>query len=156
MSKLSLLFVVALAPIAATACGTSEAASEPSDPATATKASTSTDDLYDLCIESFTRNRTCTAEYIPALVDARARHDKPAGITQAVAEDRAGVIAQANAEWAEDGKDENIAATCTRMKAAPPSPMMEDAAGVIRGCLQQADCAGWVACSMPVVEPTLK
>lgn len=156
MSKLSLLFVVALAPFGAAACGTSEASTEPSDPAAATKASTSSDDLYDLCIESFTRNRTCTAEYIPALVDARARNDKPAGITAAVAEDRDGVIAQANTEWAEDGKDENIAATCTRMKQAPPNLMMEDAAGVIRGCLQQADCAGWVSCSIPVIEPTLK
>jgi hypothetical protein len=102
-----------------------------------------------------TRARTCTSDYIPALVDARARQDKPAGIAAEVAKDRDGVIAQANVEWAEDSKDENIAAMCQHL-AGNPSPEMQADADTIKGCLAAASCSDYTACSMPVFEKKLR
>ena len=57
---------------------------------------------HDLCVAFITHARTCTDQYIPALVDARAAADMPAGIKAEVAKDRDGVIAQAKQEWATD------------------------------------------------------
>ena len=109
MSRFALL---PLSLLVYTACASSEAA--PSQTAKAQPAS-STGDYQSVCVDSMTRNRTCTDDYIPALVDSRARMDKPAGIAEAVKTDRAGVIAKAKEEWASDSTDENIARNCQAM-----------------------------------------
>src|SRR5689334_16952529 len=98
----------------AAACSASEAA--PASPgAPAQKASTP--DPQATCVELMTRNRVCTEDFIPALVDARVKYDNPPGIKDQVAKDRDAVIAQAKAEWAEDSKDAAIAEHCKEMAA---------------------------------------
>ena len=89
-----LALVLALSSFAA-ACTSSDAAPAPQDPATTAKpaAAPSEAELHALCVEVMTRMRTCTDQYIPSLVDARARADKPAGIAAEVAKDRDAVIA---------------------------------------------------------------
>jgi hypothetical protein len=146
----SLIVALALAPLAITACASSEAAPPPaSTPAPA--AASSSGDYQSLCVESMTKNRTCTAEYIPALVDSRAKIDKPPGIAESVKADRDGVIAKAMEEWAEDSKDENIARNC-QMLTEHMDDSAKPAADGIRGCLAQQDCNAYVACAMPVFE----
>jgi len=129
--------------LSAAACGsTSDAA-----PATARAQAP---DPTATCVEVMTRNRTCTDDYIPALVDARARHDVPAGITAAVAADRAAVITEALGEWAEDSKDPAIASMCQQMaRSGAAAPADVETAPACR-----AQTAWWpyVACVMPVFE----
>ena len=111
----------------------------------------STGDDQKLCVEAFTHNRTCTAEYIPALVDTRAKLDIPKGMTEKVKQDRAGVIAKANEEWAQDSTDENIASHCQQMTAH----MTEEARALgseVRACLPETNCTAYVACIEKVEE----
>jgi hypothetical protein len=99
------------------------------------------------CIKVFTKARECTSDYIPALVDSRARHDVPAGIAEAVKKDRAAVIAEAMKEWETDSTDASIAATCDKIGGE-----VEAEAGTANACLAKADCAGFTACVMPLFE----
>jgi hypothetical protein len=139
--------------LAGAACSASEAAApapaSPATPATAQAQPASTD-AKAVCVELFTRNRTCTAQYIPALVDLRAKYDVPAGITAEVAANRAAVIAQANEEWATDSTDAAIDAQCTKM-VANLTPADQAALGV-QDCLAQTDCDAYTACVMPHFE----
>jgi hypothetical protein len=144
--------LIALSLLVYSACASSEASTMPPPakpaPAAAQPASTA-DDPQALCVQAFTHNRTCTAEYIPALVDTRAKLDLPPGMADMVKQDRAGVIAKANAEWAEDSKDENIARHCTQMTANLPAEalsLMDE----VRACQTQTDCTAYVACIEPV------
>ena len=124
-----------------TACATT------ADPAPTAR----TDDAKTTCVEVMTRNRTCTDDFIPALVDARARADKPAGIREAVAADRAAVIAEAKQEWANDSKDEAIAPHCEAMAAHIETPDFEAA----EACLAKDACGEYVACVTPIFEKHL-
>jgi hypothetical protein len=101
-----------------------------------------------VCVETMTRSRTCTTEFIPALVDLRAKHNNPEGIADAVKADRNAVISQALTEWATDSKDEAIARKCPQMASAMPDADVAAA----KDCLAVADCAGFVACVMPQIE----
>lgn len=146
----SLCLVPVLALLLVPACSASDAAAPPPvAPSQAQPASAG--DAQATCVEVFTRNRTCTAQYIPALVDLRAKHDVPAGIAAEVASNRAQVIAQANEEWAIDGTDEAIAATCTKIAASLTEADQADLGGV-QACLSNADCAAYTACVMPYFE----
>ena len=144
----SLIAALAFAPLAIAACASSEAA-----PAQTTKTSTSSlaSEAQQLCVETMTKNRTCTDDYIPSLVDTRAKLDKPPGIAEEVKADRAGVIAKAKAEWAEDSKDENIARHCQAMTehmTDAAKPMMDQ----LRACLAKDACGDYVPCVQPVFE----
>jgi hypothetical protein len=138
MTQLSRLVLCLSLPLAA--CST------PSEAAPAAKRSAG----QQICVDVFTRARSCTPQYVPALVDARARLDRPAGIAARVRADRAAVIAEAMTEWKVDSTDAAIAATCELLTAA--------AAGVdhARSCLAQDDCAAFVSCLTPVVEHQLR
>ena len=140
VSLAHVLFVLALSPLAV-ACAVSDAAPASSAP-TAQPASAAP----DLCVQAMTRARTCTAQWIPALVDARAGLDAPAGIAAAVHDDRAGVIAAANTEWATDSQDANIGAACSHMDTTITTADRTDTAS----CLATASCDAYVACEMPV------
>ncbi len=140
--------LIALSLVVFAACGSSKPAATTTAP---TKTEDSTADDQKLCVETFTHNRTCTTEYIPALVDTRAKLDLPPGIAAQVKEDRAGVIAKANAEWAADSTDASIASHCTQMTAHMTDDARALEAGV-RGCLMKPDCAAYVACISPVEE----
>ena len=132
-------------------CDSHEAKPAPNAPKVVEPATTSDDKA--LCVEVLTRARTCTDDYIPALVDSRAKIDKPAGIAAEVKVDRAGVIAKAKQEWAEDSKDAAISANCDRMSAtmAPEDRAQADA---VRACIAK-DCAAFASCIMPIFEKHL-
>jgi hypothetical protein len=97
------------------------------------------------------RARACTAQWIPALVDARAKLDVPAGIAASVASDRAGVIAQANTEWATDSQDAHIQMACLHIAASETASDRATSAS----CLAKTSCDDFVACEIPVVAPHL-
>ena len=144
-------FIAALlfAPLAIAACASSEAA--PPRTESARPSSSFVSEAQQLCVETMTKNRTCTDEYIPSLVDTRAKMDKPPGIAEKVKADRDGVIAQAKAEWAEDSKDENIARNCQAMTehmTEDAKPMMDQ----LRACLAKDACGDYVPCVQPVFE----
>jgi hypothetical protein len=144
MSKLSLILLASLAPLAAACGSTSDAAPAPAKP-------TAADDSRATCITVMERNRACTDDYIPALVDARARHDNPRGIAEAVKTDRDAVIAEARGEWAEDSKDEAIGRTCDAMI----QQIQRVGAGDLetsRGCLAREACGDYVSCVLPQFE----
>jgi len=132
------------------ACGTSDAAG-PAPVAPRTAQAASTGDAKAVCVDVFTRSRTCTDQYIPALVDARARYDKPAGAAAAVAADRDGVIAQAKTEWATDSQPAAIDAMCTQVAGSLTDADRADLDGV-ETCLAAQDCAAYTACIMPYFE----
>ncbi|HWO21959.1 MAG TPA: hypothetical protein VNO30_24525 [Kofleriaceae bacterium] len=154
-SVLSSALVAAVA-LLAPACSTSDAAGPaPAAPAQtqaqAQPASSGTGNAKDVCVAVFTHNRTCTAQYIPALVDLRAKYDVPAGIAAEVAAHRDQVIAQANEEWAVDSTAQAIDATCTKITANAGPKDHSDMAG-IQQCLTIQDCAAYTACVMPYFE----
>lgn len=142
-SLASLVLAVALAP----ACG-----SKPASTTTATGPSKmNAPDYQAMCVEVMTKNRTCTDAFLPALVDARARHDVPAGIAEKVKQDRDGVIAMAREEWKTDSTDEAIGTTCTRLVGSLDDAGRADAEGA-HACVAQADCAAYTACAVPYFE----
>ncbi|HSD86589.1 MAG TPA: hypothetical protein VLB44_03710 [Kofleriaceae bacterium] len=144
----SFLLVLALAPLAACASDTAQAKPAPASSTNATRAST--DDPKALCVQTFTRARECTSDYIPALVDTRAKHDMPPGIAEQVKKDRDAVIKEAMDEWTNDSKDEAIAATCDKMSAdVGKDPEMVATA---KDCLAKPDCGAFSTCSMQLFE----
>jgi len=145
--SLSLALALALAPLAA--CGTTEAS--PAKEQSAPKAAPASTDAQAVCVQLFTRNRECTDDYIPALVDLRAKVDKPAGIADKVKTDRNAIIAQAKTEWANDSTDQAIAATCAQVTANPTESDKADA-GSLQACMAEETCAGHTACVMPYFE----
>jgi hypothetical protein len=135
--------------LAATGCETHEASAAPT--ATPHQAASPASDDQALCVQLQTRARDCTDAYIPALVDARASLDKPAGIAADVQKDRDAVIAQAKQEWANDSTDAAIAAQC-----AGPFPGTAADRDTARTCMASADCDGYAACFVPIIKPYLK
>jgi membrane-bound lytic murein transglycosylase len=145
-----LLPFMMLASLASLAAGASLAACASADatptPGTAQRAQATTANTdRDLCVALLQRARTCTDQYIPTLVDARAAADHPAGIKEEVAKDRAGVIAQANQEWATDSTDTNIAAVCAR-----PYLQAEDQREAATRCQAMSACGEFAACLVPI------
>jgi hypothetical protein len=142
-AQLALALALALAPLAGCASDNAQAAT----PATAQKAST-TDDSKATCIATMTKARTCTDDYIPALVDARAQADVPPGIADAVKKDRNAVVAEAKQEWATDSQDANIAGMCEKM-AGDPS-VTPDELATAKDCNAKTDCKEYTSCVMPL------
>ena len=135
--------------LATAACSTTDAAPAPVSPPKAQRASS--DDFMQLCTEVMTRNRTCTDTYIPALVDARAKYDKPPGIADKVRADRDGIIARAKEEWASDSTDDAIRETCTQIMAHLTDDDRADAPKA-HECLALSDCGAYTTCIMPQFE----
>jgi hypothetical protein len=111
----------------------------------------SADSMIDDCVAAFTRARTCTDAYLPALVDLRVRLDLPAGIA-ATARDHgtSTLVAQARAEWAHDAEDAPIAAHCRQIADALPPAQQAELRPRVATCVAEADCAGFVRCLMPI------
>ncbi len=105
-------------------------------------------DARGTCVKLFERQRACSEQYIPALVDVRRELDRPAGIAKA---NRAEVVSAAFAEWKDDSTDEAIAATCDRMAGALPAP----AIGTAKGCIAMGPCGEFVQCVTPLVRAQL-
>ncbi|MEO8549533.1 MAG: hypothetical protein ABI678_06155 [Kofleriaceae bacterium] len=138
-----MLRLFALSLLALAACEGAEA--KPA-PATAQKASADQANAdHDLCVAIIQHSRTCTDQYIPALVDARAAADHPAGIKAEVTTNRDGVIAQAKQEWSTDSTDANIEAMCQR-----PMPNADAQRDSATACQAQTDCAAFAQCIVPI------
>ncbi len=136
-----------LALSALAACEGAEAKPAPASTQQKMQASTATAD-HDLCVAFITHARTCTDQYIPALVDARAAADIPAGIKDEVAKDRAGVIAQAKQEWATDSSDATIEQMCSSPKLAQVAT--DEKRQKASSCNASTDCAAYTACAVPI------
>src|SRR5580704_11912239 len=127
-------FTLATALLTVAGCGSPPAQNAPAQHAQAA-------DPKATCTQTFARERACTDTFIPALVDARARHDMPAGIADQVKADRAGVIAEAMTEWKNDSTDDAIAQTCARL-----GPNFDDhQAAAATASLAKNDCAEFTA-----------
>jgi hypothetical protein len=101
---------------------------------------------HDLCVAVMTHSRTCTDQYLPALVDKRAELDHPAGIKAEVAKDRDGVIAQAHQEWSNDSTDANIEKMCQQ-----PMPNADAMRADVTACQAKTDCGEFSACIVPIM-----
>ncbi len=103
------------------------------------------------CIKLREKQRSCTADFIPALVDMRVKIDVPPGIAAAAkSEGRDALVKQAHEEWKKDSTDESIAAMCEKMPMPPnATPAQKEAA---TKCLAMADCKAFVGCFLPVLE----
>jgi hypothetical protein len=141
MIRSLVLVLCALSPLAG--CASTDATAQPQPRAESAPASTP----LASCTEVMTRARTCSDAFVPALVDARARADKPAGIAAQVAAHRDDVIAQARTEWAHDSTDAGIAASCDRIAAKADAADQQSA----HECLAAADCTAFTACVIPVI-----
>ena len=146
----------ALAALAACAGG-SDAPTTPESTATPTAAAVAGDganDGYGTCVATFERQRTCTDQFVPALVDMRVRMDQPPGIAAKAqaAGGRDALIAEAKTEWADDSKDENIAQACTQITTKTPPEKLEQALPQIKSCLAENACDGFVGCLVPIME----
>ena len=147
-----MLRLIAVSLLALAACEGAKAQPAPS-PATGAHpqpAQASTDPSPSdqaLCVAVMTHARSCTAVFIPALVDARAAADIPAGIKAAVAEDRNAVIAKANQEWATDSTDAAFAAQCKK-----PLPHAEDYRTAATTCQASTDCNAFTHCFIALVQ----
>jgi hypothetical protein len=103
------------------------------------------------CVRVFTRQRDCTAEFIPALVSWRVELDNPAGIAaRDAAEGRDALVAVALEEWAEDSTDEALAATCAEIVASIPPEQLTGMLATATGCLEHAECGAFVDCMAPL------
>jgi hypothetical protein len=146
-------FSIALALSITAACGASEpkSAAPQEVPAPEVKPSAEKYEGYDTCVAAFRRQRECTDTYIPALVDARVRADKPAGIAAKDKEiGRDALVAAALEEWKTDSTDEAIDQMCTRItndEAAGAPELIERA----QACLAESDCAAFSACAVDIV-----
>jgi hypothetical protein len=109
---------------------------------------------HDVCVSLFQRQRACTDVYLPALVDVRIRHDVPPGIAASAAEPggRDALIAQANAEWANDSTDPAIDATCNQLVASTPPDQLAGMREQATACIGAATCEAFVDCFLPVIE----
>ncbi|HET9988385.1 MAG TPA: hypothetical protein VFQ65_07690 [Kofleriaceae bacterium] len=136
-----------LALSALAACEGAEAKPAPATTQQKMQATTANAD-HDLCVAFVTHARTCTDQYIPALVDARAAVDHPTGIKDEVAKDRAGVIAQAKQEWASDSTDQAIEQMCSSPKLAEVAT--DDRRQRTTTCNANSDCAAYTACAVPI------
>lgn len=147
MFRIAPALVLSLAPLVA-ACGTASEAS-PAKPASTEAASTA--DFQTACMTVMQRNRTCTEEFIPALVDMRARKDLPPGIAEEVKKDRAGVIAHAMEEWATDSTDEAFARQCQSLATR----VSQDDAEAGRACMAKDTCAAYVPCIIDLMDKSM-
>ena len=103
------------------------------------------------------RERECTDDFIPALVDARIRLNVPAGIAdRASTEGRDPIIAEALAEWADDSQDDAIDATCTKIVASVPQEALESVGAATKACLAESECSAFTACVVPAIEGMLQ
>src|SRR5262245_54286396 len=128
-------------------------AETPNENVTSSPALNEATNAQALCVQSFQRQRECTDAFIPALVDARVRHDRPAGIAAADhSEGRAALVAKALEEWRTDSLDASIHETCAGMIShGAGTPEMSAA---LSACLERTSCGEFVPCQIQLIEHT--
>jgi hypothetical protein len=141
MNRLALALVLFLG-----ACGgSSQSSSSQSTTDAEETTSTETVSLEPLCVSSRTHERTCQAQFLPALVALRVRLDIPAGIAARDASEHDALLAEANTEFTTDSTDENIAAQCAHMRAVP-SDDVDQWRVLLDPCSSMTDCAAFTEC----------
>lgn len=140
---------VALA-LAACSPAPEPAAAPPPSAAAAPSASASTP--HDVCLVAMKKSRACGELFLPALMDARVRVDRPKGIAARYqAEGREKMLAIAREEFKVDYTDERIAAHCKALSEKPADVQERVIAGD-RACLAKTDCEAFVACDVGALE----
>lgn len=135
----------------AAACAGSESSNDKSSASTGLNEATQ---AQALCVQSFQRQRECTDTFLPALVDARVRFNKPDGIADMdKKEGREALVAQAREEWKTDSTDEVIADTCTGM--VEHGALNGEMGAAVSQCLAAADCGAFVPCQIKIIEQHL-
>jgi len=140
------------------ACAGSDAAPEttPTQSQSADPVPAAAPSLEPTCVRVFERQRSCTDDFIPALVDARIRADVPPGISaRAQAGERDALIEEAKSEWANDSQDEAIQATCSRIAGSLSPEQSQQARESMSTCLATSACGEFVACIVPAIEQRL-
>ncbi len=114
-------------------------------------------DMEAVCRDSFARQRTCTDDFIPALVDARIELDMPAGIAAEGKKEggRDALIKQAKEEWSKDSEPTAVAAQCKDMSEKMPVEQKAEVSGALSQCLASSDCGSYVKCVTPVTKKML-
>ena len=152
---LSPTLLVLAAPGWLAACGSS-AAPEPKPAVTAVpapelRAAGDPADPHATCVAMFEQQRACGDVFVPALVEARVRHDVPPGIAERDrAEGREALLTVAHQEFQIDSTDEAIATTCQRIVEGDPD-RAAGLAGRAEACLEQTDCANFSGCAIEIV-----
>jgi hypothetical protein len=108
------------------------------------------------CEDVLRKMRTCSAEFIPALVDLRIQYDRPPGIKSLAEQNgRDALVEGARKEWETDSSDENIVKLCVKMKDES-SPEMQELVEAGKKCLEHQACDAAVACVIPLIEAPWK
>lgn len=150
MTRIAIVSVLALA---LAACAGAEA-----DPKTSASPASTTPpaDAVAGCETFLGRARTCTAEYIPALVDLRVELDKPSGIAEAAQTDgRDSLIARAHEEWAVDSQPDALHATCSGVAQKIPADQLQAMQTEAERCMAMSACADFVACAIDLQRGSL-
>lgn len=144
------LVLAAMACVAA--CGGSSA-----DQAKETTPGQTAGDMEATCRDSFAKQRTCTDDFIPMLVDARISLDLPAGIAAEGKKDggRDALITKGKEEWANDSAPEAVAKQCSGMSGNMSAEQKTELMETHTKCLAIADCKAYVECVAPITKKML-
>jgi len=114
-------------------------------------------DMETVCRDSYARQRTCTDDFIPALVDARIELDVPAGISAEGKKEggRAALIGQAKEEWSKDSEPTAVASQCKDMSGKVPAEQRAELLEAHTKCLAISECKAYVDCVMPITKKML-
>lgn len=117
-------------------------------PLEAPAATTTTDQI---CRSLMRRQRGCTAQFIPALVEARVRIDSPPGLAARQREiGRDALIEAALEEWESDAAEPNIAALCDEIARSISPEKDALLRSSVSTCLAQPGCEEFVSCAVPL------
>jgi hypothetical protein len=105
----------------------------------------------DLCRALMQRQRSCSADFIPALVAARVSAENPEGMR--VHEQRIGrqaLIAEAFAEWDRDSTAPAIQSMCDDLARSLPAARDGEFRRSASACLAKEGCEPFIACAVPL------
>jgi hypothetical protein len=103
------------------------------------------------CRAFMQRQRACSATFIPALVDARAKADNPPGLAAKDKEiGREALVKEAFDEWANDSKDPAIDALCDEIAQSISQAKDLELRTSVSACLAKEGCDAFVSCAVPL------
>lgn len=105
-----------------------------------------------MCLDLIKRERECTDQYIPMLVDLRVELDKPKGFAEQVAtpEARTAAIAAAKQEWQADSSPDKARRGCAFIAASIPPAQAAKVKQDAEQCMARESCDEFVSCIKPM------